>query len=88
MCVQGVQRLDVIQHVQPEFLHKQLINHTELCTYNNPIFNHMFKLIEILMYCVISNITIVLNPSSNKLKEIYILEVIYAFSLVSDSRPL
>ena len=28
------------------------------------------------------------EPSSNKLSEIYILEVIYAFSLESDSRPL
>jgi len=34
MCVQGVQRQDVIQRVQPGILYKQSINHTELYMHN------------------------------------------------------
>ncbi len=41
MCVQGVQRQDVTQCVQPGILYKQLINHTELYMHNFLLFENV-----------------------------------------------
>ena len=43
MCVQGVQRQDVTQCVQPGILYKQSINHTELYMDKFLLINHVFN---------------------------------------------
>ena len=43
MCVQGVQRQDVTQCVQPGIPYNQSINHTELYVHYFLLINHVFK---------------------------------------------